>query len=44
MLKVESIPDNFLIDSGGSIVAENTDIRKILSKIPLIISNTKYAD
>jgi thiol-disulfide isomerase/thioredoxin len=35
-LKFEGIPRNFLIDMNGNILAENTDIRKILKKTPIV--------
>jgi hypothetical protein len=33
-LKFEGVPRNFLLDESGKILAENTDIRKILKLMP----------
>ena len=35
-LKFQGVPRNFLLDTDGKVLAENTDIRKILKRIPLI--------
>ena len=34
LLKIQSIPRNLLLDETGKILAENTDIRKVLKSIP----------
>lgn len=41
-LQFESVPRNFLLDSKGNILAENTDIRKVLKEIPIIKTNDQY--
>jgi thiol-disulfide isomerase/thioredoxin len=35
-LDFEGIPRNFLVDSAGKILVENTDIRKVLKAIPIL--------
>lgn len=35
-LRFEGVPRNFLLDAKGKVLAENTDIRKILKQIPFL--------
>jgi thiol-disulfide isomerase/thioredoxin len=41
-LQVEAIPLYFLFDKNGVVLAENTDIRKILKKIPILNTSNRY--